>query len=70
MTKQAFLALLLVVSILEPALGQSPQPSQAPAVPTPSVQTQTPPTPQPTPPSDKEDTVRITTKLSITCLGT
>jgi VWFA-related protein len=52
-----------VVSILEPALGQSPQPSQAPAVQPPSIQTQTPPTPQQTPPSDKEDTVRITTNL-------
>jgi VWFA-related protein len=62
MTKQAFLALLLVVSILEPALGQSPQPSPAPAVQPPSIQTQ-PPTPQQTPPSDKEDTVRITTNL-------
>src|ERR1700730_369328 len=59
MTNQAFLALVFVLSILEPALGQTP----APAVQPPSIQTQTPSTPQQTPPGDKEDTVRITTNL-------
>src|SRR6266480_6188596 len=59
MTKQAFFALLLMFSILIPALCQNP----APAVQPPSIQTQTPPTPQQAPPSEKEETVRITTNL-------
>ena len=49
MTKQTFVALLLVFSILEPRLGQSPRPSPAQPVQTPPAQTQPPPTPQRTP---------------------